>query len=180
MRELSLFILDIVQNSIAAQATLVEIIIEENLEQDYLLISIVDNGQGMKEEEVVRALDPFYTSRTSRKVGLGLPLYQAHVLECGGEFSLTSQLGQGTKVTASLQHSHIDRVPLGDIGATLITIMAGNANLHLKYRHVFNGQQFFFDTEEIKENLDNIPLNNPQILDWIKNYLQENLHNISR
>ena len=86
MRELSLYILDIVQNSIAAQATWVEIIIEENLDKDYLRISIQDNGKGMKQEQIERALDPFYTSRTNRRVGLGLPLYQAHALECGGTF----------------------------------------------------------------------------------------------
>lgn len=174
MRELSLYILDIVQNSIAAQATLVEIIVEENLDKDYLRISIQDNGKGMKQEQIERALDPFYTSRTNRRVGLGLPMYQAHALECGGDFSLTSQVGLGTKVIASFQHSHIDRVPLGDIGATIVTIIAGNKNLHLRYKHVFDGQEFLFDTEEIRGNLDGVPLDNPLVLDWIKSYLEEN------
>ncbi len=175
MRELSLYILDIVQNSIVAQATWVEIIIEENLEKDYLRISIQDNGQGMEQEQIDKALDPFYTSRTNRRVGLGLPLYQAHALECGGDFSLTSQVDQGTTVLASFQHSHIDRVPLGDMGATMVTIIAGNKNLHLRYKHIFNGQEFLFDTEEIRGNLDGVPLDNPLVLDWIKCYLQENL-----
>lgn len=178
MRELSLYILDIAQNSIAAQATFLEIIIEENLEKDYLGISIKDNGKGMEQEQVDKVLDPFYTSRTNRKVGLGLPLYQAHALECAGEFSLTSQVGQGTTVIASFQHSHIDRVPLGDIGATIVTIISGNGNLHLRYKHNFNGQEFLFDTEEIKENLDSIAIDNYLVLDWIKNHLRENLHNL--
>ena len=179
MRELSLYILDIVQNSIAAEATIIEIVINEELARDIIEITIIDNGQGMTADQLKKVADPFYTSRNTRRVGLGIPLYKAHAEECEGDFFIASQVDQGTKVFASFKYSHIDRVPLGNIVATIITIISGNKDLRLIYKHSYNGQQFTFDTEEVKGYLAETPINSPLVLHWLKDYLQENLFNIS-
>jgi len=178
MRELSLHVLDIVQNSLAAQADFIEININEDLEKDILEISIKDNGRGMSVEELEKVVDPFFTSRSTRKVGLGIPLFKANAEACNGIFRIDSQIGQGTQVYSSFQHSHIDRVPLGDIVSTIITVLASNSNLHLIYRHSFNGREFLLNTEEIRKTLDDIPLNNPLVINWLKEYMDENINNL--
>lgn len=175
MRELSLHILDIVQNSLAANATRIEISIREDKTRDILEISLVDNGKGMTEEELNKVIDPFYTSRTTRKVGLGIPLFKANAESCNGQFQIKSQLGKGTQVFASFQHSHIDRVPLGDIIGTIISILAVNPEIELLLKHDYNGQIFVFDSEEIKETLEDVPINTPLVLDWIRLFLSENI-----
>lgn len=175
MRELSLHILDIIQNSLAAEATKVELIIKEDLEEDSLEIEVKDNGRGMTAAQLEKVTDPFFTSRTTRKVGLGIPLFKANAESCNGKFKITSSLKVGTDVYASFQHSHIDRVPLGDIVSTIISILAVNPQLDLIFQYNYNGRQFIFDSREIKGNLDDVPINNPLVLDWLKQYLRENI-----
>jgi len=175
MRELSLHILDIVQNSLAAGATRIEIGIREDILADLLKISVLDNGKGMTEEELKKVTDPFYTSRTTRKVGLGIPLFKANAEACNGQFQIQSQVGKGTKVTAIFQHSHIDRVPLGDIIGTVVSILAVNPEIQLMLKYDYDGRIFVFDTEEIKEKLEDVPINTPLVLDWIRLFLTENM-----
>lgn len=178
MRELSLHVLDIVQNSLAAGASIVEVSINENIKEDILEIIIKDNGKGMSQEEIKKVIDPFFTSRTTRKVGLGIPLFKANAEACNGNFTISSQLGKGTTVYASFQINHIDRVPLGDMVRTIISILAVNPSLKLIYKHNINGQEFTFNSEEIKETLEDVPINNPLVLDWLKLFLTENLERI--
>lgn len=180
MRELSLHILDIVQNSLAAQASFIKIVINEDTKKDLLEISIEDNGKGMSAEDIKKVVDPFFTSRTTRKVGLGIPMFKANAEACNGSFNISSKIGVGTDVYAAFQHSHIDRVPLGDIVATIITIVASNPDLDLVYEYNYNGRKFTLNTEEINKTLDDVPINNPLVLEWLKGFLQENMEQVKQ
>ena len=126
MEDLSLHILDIVENSIGAKASRVKIKVDEDTQKDLLMIEIEDNGRGMDGETVKKVLDPFFTTRTTRRVGLGLPLLDQATRESGGDIEIESKVGRGTRVRASFGYSHIDRKPMGDIGATLTILIAGN------------------------------------------------------
>lgn len=135
MEDLSLHILDIVENSIAASATRIRILITEDTQRDLLSLEISDNGRGMDAETQKKALDPFYTTRTTRRVGLGLPLLAQAAREGGGHFELDSETGRGTTVKAVFQLSHPDRKPLGDIAETLQTILSGRPELDLRFEY---------------------------------------------
>jgi hypothetical protein len=172
MRELSLHILDALQNSLEAGATFIELIIEENLAADRLIITIRDNGRGMSEEQLARVFDPFFTTRSTRHVGLGIPLIKAATERCSGDLTITSQLGKGTRLQATFQHSHIDRAPLGDMTATLLAfILAGQCDLH--YLHQVGEQQFEFDTAEIHAELGDVPLTHPAVRKWLREFIAE-------
>jgi hypothetical protein len=175
MKELSLHILDIIQNSIAANADKIQLTIKEDKTEDILEICVKDNGKGMTEEEVKKVIDPFYTTRTTRKVGLGIPLFKANAEACNGSFFIKSEPGTGTEVCASFQHSHIDRVPLGDIVGSIISVIAVNPEIQLLLNYELDGHKFNFDTEEIKEVLEDVSINSPLILDWIRLFLTENI-----
>ena len=136
MEDLSLHILDIVENSVAAAADRIEILIDEDTRNDRLSLEIRDNGRGMDEATRKKALDPFYTTRTTRRVGLGLPLLAQAAREAGGTFELESEPGRGTLVKAVFQLSHPDRKPLGDIAATLQTILSGRPDLDLHFQYI--------------------------------------------
>ena len=163
MQDLSLHILDIVENSLVAGARRVEIRLEEDLRADRMTIEIVDDGCGMDEEMVKRALDPFFTTRTTRRVGLGLPLLAEACRMSNGQLCLKSCRGVGTTVKATFQRSHIDRKPLGNMGDTLITLIVGHPEVDLFYEHRKDGAHFSLDTREIKAELGDVPLNDPQI-----------------
>jgi len=172
MRELSLHILDAVQNSIEAGATRVELIVEEDLAADRLHITIRDNGRGMDEAQLARIFDPFFTTRKTRQVGLGVPLFKAAAEGCNGELAITSQVGKGTTLEATFQHSHIDRAPLGDMPGTLMTIiLSGSCNLH--YRHRVGEQEFEFDTAEIRARLGDVLLTHPEVRKWLRGFIAE-------
>jgi len=172
MRELSLHILDAVENSLEAGATFVELAIEEDLAADWLTITIRDNGRGMSEEQLARISDPFFTTRSTRHVGLGVPLFKTAAERCGGDLTITSQLGQGTTLRATFQHSHIDRAPLGDITGTLLAvILSGSCDLH--YAHRVDGREFAFSTEDVRAELGDIPLTHPTVREWLQNFINE-------
>ncbi len=193
MKELSLHILDIVQNSLKAKATIVEIRINENLKNDRLTIEIKDNGKGMSQGLLEKATDPFVTTRKTRRVGLGLSLLKAAAQQCEGDLSIESVEGIGTRVYTTFQYSHIDRVPLGNMVDSLITLLIASeeedsadpsnksedsAAFNYVYEHQINDQTFLFETKEIKKILGNTPINDVYVLDWIKNYLKENLERL--
>ncbi|MBN1484584.1 MAG: ATP-binding protein [Chloroflexia bacterium] len=172
MRELSLHILDAVENSIQAGASLVELTIEEDLAADRLHITIRDNGYGMDEAQLARISDPFFTTRKTRHVGLGIPLFKAAAERCNGELIITSQPGLGTTVRATFQYSHIDRAPLGDMSGTLLTIILfERSDLH--YVHRVNGHVFEFSTAEIRSELGDIPLSHPDVRKWLRTFIVE-------
>lgn len=175
MRELSLHILDIAQNSIKAEAECLRIVIIEDLKNDKLTIKIKDDGIGMDADTVKKVVDPFYTTRTTRKVGLGIPLFKLSAEQCDGFFDIKSNLGQGTEITAVFKHSHIDRVPLGDMPETIITIINGCGNMDLVYTHEYDGETFTLNTKEIKRLLDGVPINNLDVISWLRAYIKEGL-----
>jgi len=178
MKELSLHILDLVQNSITANATLIEIIIKEKTEENTLTIILKDNGKGMDEEFLQKVCDPFTTTRTTRKVGLGIPLFMYAAKACNGCFEIKSEPGKGTEVTATFQHNHIDREPVGDMAQTFATIVMGAPNLDFTYIHEIDSEKFNIDTREIKKVLGSVPINSIDVICWIKENINEELQNI--
>jgi hypothetical protein len=176
--ELSLHILDIVENSVRAGASLVRVTVEEDTDSDRYKMEIEDNGSGMTEEVRQKALDPFFTSKKVRRVGLGLPMLSEAAERTGGSFLLESSPGRGTRVRAEFGLGHIDRQPLGKITGTLITILIGNPDTDFVYEHVRNGRVYSLDTREIKEELDGIPINHPEVLDFLRTNIQEGLTEI--
>jgi hypothetical protein len=176
--ELALHILDIVENSVRAGATLVRILIRENRAKDLFLMRITDNGSGMTPEERQRALDPFYTTKKVRRVGLGLPMLSDAADRTGGKMTLRSKPGTGTVVEAAFGLSHIDRQPMGNIVSTLITIIVGNPGIDLLYRHEVDGRSYLLDTKEIKKELEDVPLNHPEVTGFLREHIAEGLSDI--
>ncbi len=173
MRELSLNVLDIAQNSIAAKATLVTVSIEES--GDTLTICIGDNGCGMTDEQLKQLRDPFYTTRKTRRVGLGIPLFRMAAEMTGGSFTVDSQVGVGTTVTARFGLHHIDRMPLGDIVGTMDTLIRLNPDIDFLYRHTVDGHSFELDTRTLREVLDGVPFSEPDVMSWIDEALTEGI-----
>jgi hypothetical protein len=178
MEDLSLHILDIAENSIRAEAKLIRIEIAENGSSDLLKVTITDDGSGMTEEQKTRALDPFYTTKTTRRFGLGLSLLAEAARAAGGGLALESSPGQGTEVKISFRLSHIDRQPTGDMAKTMVTLITGHPEIDFLYSHKVNGKRFTLDTREIKEKLDEVPIQSPEIMNFIRNYILEGLDNI--
>lgn len=180
MEDLSLHILDIAENSVEAGATWVKISLIEDRKADLLQLEIEDNGRGMTPEECRQALDPFYTTRKTRRFGLGLPFLQEACLAAGGQLSLESWPGKGTKVTATFRLSHIDLKPLGDIALTIVALIAGHPEIHWHYYHRRNDFEFSFNSKEFQENYPEIAINHPEALKAIRNYIHENLSLLRR
>lgn len=174
MRELSLNVMDVAQNSITAGASLIEIRVEEDRQKGELVIFIIDNGKGMSEEQVQRVIDPFYTTRTTRKVGLGVPLFKMEAEMTGGDFSIQSQLGKGTTVRARFVTSHVDMIPLGNINDTILLLVSCNPERDFRFVHRIDEKELELDTRQLREVLgEDVPLNDPDVVQWIRGYLQE-------
>jgi anti-sigma regulatory factor (Ser/Thr protein kinase) len=173
VRELALHVLDVMENSVEAGATIVALNIEEDSVRDTLTITVTDNGRGMTRETVAKVLDPFFTTRTTRHVGLGLPLFAAAAQRCKGALGIESKPGAGTKVTASFQRSHLDRAPLGDVGASVLAVILSEHPVDVQYRHTVDGRRFEFDTVEIRKELADVPLTHPRVRDWLEGALDE-------
>ncbi|PID57583.1 ATP-binding protein [candidate division KSB3 bacterium] len=178
MKELSLHILDIVQNSTKAGATVITVEVIELLRRNLLKIMIRDNGCGMSKEALATITDPFSTSRTTRKVGLGLSLLQAAAEKCNGAMSIESEQGKGTVVTATFRHDHIDRVPLGDIVSTLITVIAGHPDIDFCYRHHMNEHVFEFNTVDVKRELGELSIADMSVIQFLSDYLHRNIEQL--
>ena len=164
MRELSLHILDIVENGITAGGDCIWIKVDESRKTDELKILIRDNGPGMPAEKMKNINDPFITSRTTRRVGLGLSLLAAAADRCDGAVRVDSQPGKGTEVEATFRHSHIDRAPLGDIAATLTTLIIGHPGIDFVYLHRIDGKDFSLDTREIRSENKDASLSDPVVI----------------
>ncbi len=179
MRELSLHILDIVQNSISAQAKNISVEIYEHVPADVLSIKITDDGKGMSEAFLKEVISPFATTRTTRKVGLGIPLFKEAAEETGGSFTIASKLGEGTSVQAVFGYSHIDRQPLGDIASVMYILVQGNPALDFYYKHIVEENEFIFDTKQIRSVLgEEVGLDRPEILSWILSCLQDGIQEL--
>jgi anti-sigma regulatory factor (Ser/Thr protein kinase) len=180
MEDLSLHILDIADNCIKAEAKNIAISIEESKSKDLLSLQITDDGKGMNSETKVKALDPFFSTRKERRIGLGLSLLKEAAKAANGHFSLESEPGQGTRVEATFQASHIDTKPLGDIPQTLITLIVGSPDVNFCYKHITDDSQFLLDTKDIKSQIDGIPINSPEVLNIIKKHIKEGLVKLRR
>ena len=175
MRELALHILDVLENSLEAGAGQIELAVDEDAAADGLRIIVRDDGRGMDAETARRALDPFFTTRTTRHVGLGLPLFAAAAQRCDGELTLESVPGHGTTVTATFRRSHLDRAPLGDMTRTLLAFLLSEraASLRFVYRHRVDGRAFDLDTAALRAELDEVPFSHPLVRDWLGEYIGE-------
>ena len=150
MEDISLHILDIVENSIVAKAKRIEIRVIEDIEENLFIVEIEDDGEGMDETTVKRVLDPFFTTRTTRKVGLGLPMLAQSAKESGGNIEISSQVGKGAKVKATFQYNHPDRRPLGNMKATLMTLISSHPEIDFLYEYKSGEEVLRMDTRDIK------------------------------
>jgi anti-sigma regulatory factor (Ser/Thr protein kinase) len=178
LEDLSLHILDIVENAIAAQTKKIDILIMEEPKKDRLVIEIKDDGIGMDEEVSQKAIDPFFTTRTSRRVGLGLSLMAQAAQEAGGMLRIESELGKGTKVTATFQYHHIDRKPLGSMVETMTTLLLGNPELDISYTHQKEGKSYVLKSQGLKERFKDRSLTDPEVIQWLRTHLKEGLAQI--
>jgi len=171
MEDLSLHILDIVENATAAGAKRIEIVIEEDRRADRLRLTIRDDGRGMDERMLARVRDPFTTTRTTRRVGLGIPLLEQSAREAGGRLDIRSAPGKGTEVVAEFQAGHIDRRPLGDMAETLIALLLGHPAVDFRFEHTIDGESSCVDTRELREQLREVPLTDARVLALIRDLL---------
>lgn len=174
LTEISLNILDITNNSIRAGADLVTIEVRIHKKKDLLTIKIIDNGRGMTKEELSRVEDPFFTTRTTRDVGLGIPFLKQAAEITGGSFYIESVLGKQTTVGASFVLSHIDRMPLGDICSTIYTLILANQDIDFQYIFECDGNEYQLDTRNMRQILGDIPFDTPEVAKFIRDYLIEN------
>lgn len=180
MRELSLHILDVLENAIEAGAKRMELEIKEDSARNQMCIAVRDDGRGMDAETVRRVTDPFFTTRTTRHVGLGLPLFKAAAQRCNGDLEVASQPGRGTEVRATFELNHIDRAPLGNLKMTLLGAILSYRGCDIHYRHWVDGREFELDTAEVRELLGDVPLGHPQVRAWLEEYLDEGISGLYR
>lgn len=171
-------ILDIAENSVRADAKLIEVSIDEDSQNDLLTIEIKDDGHGMGQDVLNKVLDPFYTTKTVRRVGLGLPLLRDAACRSGGTFHLESQENSGTTVKATFGLRHLDRQPLGAIINTIIILIISNSQVDFFYKHRHNDRRFELDTREIRKEIEDVPINHPEIIKYIRGVIEEGLREI--
>jgi hypothetical protein len=176
--ELSLHILDIVENSTRSGAKIVQIRILEDEKKDRLSLEIRDDGRGMDGETLRRALDPFFTTKEVRRVGLGLPMLAEAAERAGGHFQIVSGIGEGTTVRAEFLYSHIDRQPLGDMAGTLVALIAGNPDVDFFYRHEKNGRSYTLDTAGVRRELGGVSIHHPKVLSFLRREIRQGLDGI--
>ena len=180
MEDLSLHILDIAENCLRAQATLVEILINEDTERSRMEIIIKDNGRGMDPETLKKAKDPFFTTRKTRRFGLGFSLFEESAKMTEGEFEIRSEPGKGTEVTAAFNTNHIDMKPLKNMAETIVTLIQGYPDADFFYRHAKDGKEIVLDTVELKKELEGIPLQTPEVIAGIKKSLTREEESLAR
>ncbi len=177
MKELSLNILDITENSVKAGATLTHILVVES--GDTLTLTIKDNGCGMSEETVKSVVNPFYTTRTTRNVGLGIPLLKLAAEQTGGNIEISSVVddgktpNHGTTVTAVFHKNHLDFTPIGDIISSITTLVQGHPDTDFLFEHKADSGEVSLDTRELREVLEGVPLSSFEVIKWIEEYLKE-------
>ena len=184
MREIALHLLDIAENSVAAESKNVSVHVQEDLFHDRLSASVIDDGHGMDAETVQQVQDPFYTTRTTRNVGLGIPLLKLAAEMAEGSFSLQSEPGQGTWVEAEFRHSHLDRMPLGDLSSTFLTLLISHPQIDwtFLYRVTDKNNQsrdFMLESAELKSELGDISLTEPEVLAFVRVLFEEGIEEVS-
>lgn len=176
MQEIAMSILDIAYNSIKAKASLIKIFIHDSSKSNIISIQIIDNGTGMDQETVNKVIDPFYTTRTTRKVGLGIPMFKENIEATGGNFSIKSVINEGTEVSGEFVKNHIDTPPMGNIVETIITLIQADDKIDYLFKYTSDDFEFILDTKDIKQILDGVAINLPEVIIWLKNYIKEGLH----
>lgn len=184
MKELSLHVLDIAENSVRGEAENIDIIIHEDIKNDIFSIDINDDGKGIPQDMLKSIRSPFTTTRTHRKVGMGIPFLNDTCIMCGGSLTIDSAVGSGTKVHAKMQYSSIDRPPLGDISSTLLTLFSSYPNINFTYTHLYTAkdsgcaQEFTISTAQLNEILEGIPLSTPSVFMWVKEFISDNIQTL--
>ncbi len=173
MKELALHIQDIAENSIRAGASLLEIVIRENIERNLLTIILQDNGCGMDEKTVQKALNPFFTTKTVRRVGMGLSLFKQAAEQAGGRFKIESSPGKGTRVEAEFVLDHVDRQPLGDMAGAIVTLLMTDEKMDILYQHEINDDEFTMDTRVIRKTLEDVSVCEPPVLQFIRDLIND-------
>jgi len=179
MREIALHLLDIAENSVAANAKNIMLAVCENLQGDQLTASVIDDGKGMSAEMAASVVDPFVTSRTTRKVGLGIPLFKTAAEACNGKLVINSEIGKGTRLDVEFQHSHIDRMPLGDLPCTMLTLFVAYPQIHWLFDYSVipasgkSEEKFVFDTQPVMAELGDMSLTEPSVLAFIREYIED-------
>lgn len=171
-------ILDIVQNSISAGATLVTLTVDESPAEDLLTIAVGDNGRGMTPEQVSRLADPFFTSRTTRRVGMGIPLLMDSARQSGGDVRIESEPGKGTEVTAVFGYSNIDRPPLGDVANALMLLVSSNPDLDFLFTYRYDGEEYLFDTSDVRDVFGKGALKDLTIIRNLEKMIKDNMREI--
>ena len=179
MEDISLHLLDLAQNSISAGASLVEIFIVEDTHKGQMIVTLRDNGHGMDESQVKRVTDPFFTTRNTRRVGLGIPLFQASTEATGGQMYIKSCKGRGTEIKAVFHTTHIDCLPLGRVDDTILSLILLNPEIDFVYSHKKQDKHFLLDTRQIREVLGQVSIENPSVIEWIRKYLSDGLEEIN-
>jgi anti-sigma regulatory factor (Ser/Thr protein kinase) len=178
MKDLSMHIMDILQNSTRAGASEVTLEVLEDAAADTLTIRFIDNGCGMDAETVQKVINPFFTTRTTRKVGLGLPLLKQNTEQTGGNLDIQSEKGKGTTVTAVFGRSHLDRPPMGDLAGTVVLTASAYPNIRFIFHYHNADTDYVFDTDEVNEALDGISIQEPEVIQYLKEMIQENIGNV--
>jgi len=184
MREIALHLMDIAENSVAVESRNVRIAVVEDQQNNSLIVSVTDDGRGMDADTAKRVLDPFYTTRTTRKIGLGIPLLKLAAEQCEGGLSLKTEPGKGTQVEAQFQLNHIDRMPLGDIGCTFLTLLVAHPHIHwiFEYKSInIQGaiKEFKLDDSEVKSALGDVSLTEPDVLRILRGMIEEGIASLA-
>lgn len=185
MREIALHLLDIAENSAAAESRNISIHVQEDLFHDRLMASVIDDGRGMDAATAQQVQDPFYTTRTTRTVGLGIPLLKLAAEQAQGSFSLESEPGKGAWVEAEFRHSHIDRMPLGDLASTFLTLMISHPQIDWTFLYRVTDQnkqyrEFLFESADLKHELEDISLTEPEVLKFLRGMFEEGILEVAR
>ncbi len=178
MKELSLHILDIAENSVSANAKTVSIEVEENSKKNLLSIIITDDGKGMDVDMLAKVTDPFTTTRTTRKVGLGIPFLKEAAEACNGHLTIESIPNKGTRLEATFQLDHIDRMPMGSIETTFLNLLIGFPDVHWKFKYKIDEKEFFFDSEPIRKALNGIPYTDPIVLSYLRELIENGIQRV--
>ena len=184
MREIALHLLDIAENSVAAESKNISVHVHEDLLKDRLSASVIDDGHGMDAATAQQVQDPFYTTRTTRNVGLGIPLLKLAAEQAEGSFSLESDPGKGTWVEAEFRHGHIDRMPLGDLSATFLTLLISHPQIDWTFLYRVtdrnkDGREFLFESADLKRELGDISLTEPEVLTFLRSLFEEGIEEVA-
>ncbi|MDR1006284.1 MAG: ATP-binding protein [Bacteroidales bacterium] len=178
MKDLSMHVLDLLANSTVVGSTRIDLNVKDSLKENVYSFEIIDNGKGMSPSLLAKVTDPYTTTRSTRKVGLGLPLVKMNCEQCNGGFDLKSELGAGTVLRFWFEHNNIDRPPLGDLADAIVFTAAMNEQIRFVYTHTTDDGTYVFDTDEIKSVLDGMSLNNADIIKALRDMINENLKEI--